>query len=86
MSYFNRVAVAGGTFIAISLWESIRARRTLDKFAIEKANPQDTLVSFGDYLEARREASQGQGKLLDVKNFNMDNLEVRYMRISYGTS
>jgi hypothetical protein len=46
MSYALRIAMAGGVFFGIQVWEGLRARRTHDKYLLEKANPTGTTLSL----------------------------------------
>ena len=44
----KRIGVAGAAFVALQLWEAVRARRSAEKFAQERANPNEGVVSFSD--------------------------------------
>jgi hypothetical protein len=51
--YVKRIGVAGAAFVALQLWEAVRARRSVEKFASERANPNEGVVSFSDVRVAR---------------------------------
>jgi len=55
--YFVRIGVAGAAFVALQLWEAVRARRTAEKFAAERANPNEGVVSFSEVRGALRYAA-----------------------------
>jgi hypothetical protein len=46
--YLKRVVVGIGAFGALALWEGLRGRRSVEKFAEEQANPNSGVVSWGD--------------------------------------
>jgi hypothetical protein len=46
--YLKRVVVGIGAFGALALWEGLRGRRSVEKFAEEQANPNSGVASWGD--------------------------------------
>ena len=57
----KRIGVAGAAFVALQLWEAVRARRSAEKFAQERANPNEGVVSFSDVGGAARRAAESRG-------------------------
>ncbi len=57
-SYGMRIALAGGCFFLLQVWESTRAQRAYARFLNEQANPGMGVITVDQVSERRRQQRQ----------------------------
>jgi hypothetical protein len=77
-NYVERFAVAGAFFFGLQLWEGYRSQRSRDLFFAERAaGGALAALTLEQALVERRSVVGAPTPLLSVKDFGVENLEVR---------